>query len=94
MVSRLESQKDSIQEGVESASVHAGRIMGIVATAVRDVSRELGEFATDVFEMREASARAEADRETAAPAPEAPPASADGPPAAGVEPAPVEVFEE
>lgn len=62
MVSRLESGKDTVQVGIESAATHAGRIMGIVATAVRDVTQEVGEFATDVFDMREASRRAEADR--------------------------------
>jgi hypothetical protein len=62
MVSRLESGKDTLQEGVESAAIHAGRIMAIVAGAVRDVTHEIGEFATEVFEMREASQRAEADR--------------------------------
>ena len=63
MVDRLESRKDTVQVGVESAATHAGRIMGIIATAVRDVTREVGDFATDMFEMREASRRAEADRE-------------------------------
>jgi len=63
MVSRLERGKDTLQVGIESAAVHTGRIMGIVATAVRDVTQEVGEFATELFEMREASRRAEADRE-------------------------------
>jgi hypothetical protein len=35
--------------------------MGIVTGAVRDVTRELGDWATDIFEMREAANRAEAD---------------------------------
>ena len=70
MVSKLESRKDTLQMGIESAAMHAGRIMGIVATAVRDVTREIGEFATDVFEMREASQRAEADRGAATAGPE------------------------
>ena len=50
---------------MESGATHAGQIMGIVAGAVRDVTREIGDFATDVFEMREAAQRAEADRERA-----------------------------
>lgn len=60
-VERLERGKDVIQVGVESAAVHTGRIVVIVAGAVRDVTRELGDFASDVFEMREAARRAEAD---------------------------------
>jgi hypothetical protein len=32
-----------------------------VTTAVRDIAREVGSWATDAFEMREAAARAEAD---------------------------------
>ena len=60
-VDRLERGKDVVQVGVESAAVHIGRIVVIVAGAVRDVTRELGDFASDVFEMREAARRAEAD---------------------------------
>jgi hypothetical protein len=67
MLSKLETRKDTIQEGVESAATHAGRIATIVAGAVRDVAREVGEFATDVFEMREAARRAEADQPEAEP---------------------------
>ena len=56
-----ETRKDVIQAAVESGATHAGQIMGIVASAVRDVTREIGDFATDVFEMREAAQRAAAD---------------------------------
>lgn len=58
---RLERGKDSSRVGVESAAVHTGRIVVIVAGAVRDVTRELGDFDSDVFEMREAARRAEED---------------------------------
>ena len=61
MPGKVETRKDTVQVGIESAAVHAGRIAGIVAGAVRDVTREIGEFATDIFEMREAAQRAEAD---------------------------------
>ena len=67
MLSKLETRKDTIQEGVESAANHAGRIATIVAGAVRDVAREVGDFATDLFEMREAARRAEADQAEADP---------------------------
>lgn len=59
----LETRKDLVQEAVESGATHVGRIATIVTGAVRDVARELGSFATDVFEMREASSRALKDRE-------------------------------
>ena len=57
----LTNRKDTLQVAIESGATHAGQIMGIVAGAVRDVTRELGDWATDVFEMREAAKRAEAD---------------------------------
>jgi len=58
---KIETRKDTLQVAIESGATHVGQIMGIVAGAVRDVTRELGDWATDVFEMREASKRAEAD---------------------------------
>jgi len=61
---KTEIRKDTIQTIVESGSLHAGQIAGIIAGAVRDVTRELGDFATDVFEVREASRRAERDQES------------------------------
>jgi hypothetical protein len=62
-VGRWERRKDTAQEVIESGVTHVGQIMGIVVGAVRDVTRELGDFATDVFEMREASRRAAAEDE-------------------------------
>ena len=58
---RLETRKDTLQVAIESGATHVGQIMGIVAAAVRDVTQELGGWATDVFEMREAANRAETD---------------------------------
>jgi hypothetical protein len=58
---RLETRKDTLQVAIESGATHVGQIMGILVGAVRDVTRELGDWATDVFEMREAAKRAEAD---------------------------------
>lgn len=62
----LESRKDLVQEVVESGATHVGRIATIVTAAVRDVTREVGSWATDLFEMREASRRAQADHEAQA----------------------------
>ncbi len=61
MVSEFETRKDTVQELTESAADHVGRIAQIIAGAVRDVAREIGDWATDVIEMNEASRRARAD---------------------------------
>jgi hypothetical protein len=44
-------------------SGHVGRIATIVAAAVREIAHEVGEWASDAFEMRDAAARADADPE-------------------------------
>jgi hypothetical protein len=69
---KIETRKDVVQTAIESGATHVGQIMGIVAGAVRDVTRELGDFATDVFEMRDAARRAEADGPTDPPPPASP----------------------
>jgi hypothetical protein len=59
----LETRKDTIQVAVEGAFHHVGQIAGIISGAGRDVTRELGDWATEVFEMRDAARRARADRD-------------------------------
>ncbi|MGH3493438.1 MAG: hypothetical protein ACRDQ1_09400 [Sciscionella sp.] len=61
MVDKMESGKDIAQELVQSGAAHAGRIASILSSAVREVTGEVGEWFTDLFEMREAAARARAD---------------------------------
>ena len=61
----LETRKDTVQVMVESAFHHVGQIAGILTGAGREITRELGDWATDVFEMREAARRARADRGSA-----------------------------
>jgi hypothetical protein len=61
MVGNLESRKDMLQELTESAADHVGKIAMIITGAVRDVAREVGDWATDAFEMREAAHKATAD---------------------------------
>jgi hypothetical protein len=61
MVDRFEIGKDTVQVLAESAAGHAGRIATIVSGAVREVTREVGDWASDVLEMRDAAARARAD---------------------------------
>jgi hypothetical protein len=55
VISRVETAKDTVQVLTESAATHIGRIATIVTGAVRDVAREMGEWATDAFEMRDAA---------------------------------------
>ena len=61
-LSDLEISKDTLQTAIESGFDHVGKIASIIAGAGRDITRELGDWATDMFEMREAAARAKADR--------------------------------
>ncbi len=63
MVDRFEIGKDTVQVLAESAASHAGRIAGIISNAMREVTREVGDWAGDVMEMRDAAARARADDE-------------------------------
>ena len=63
MVSRLEIGKDTVQVLTVSAAAHLGRIATILTGAVRDVAQELGDWATDAFEMRDAANRAAAAEE-------------------------------
>jgi hypothetical protein len=60
---RLETRKDVAQAVIESGIDHVGRIMGIVVGAVAGVTSEVGGWATDMFELRDAARRAQADRE-------------------------------
>ena len=60
---KLETRKDVAQAVIESGIDHVGRIVGIVVGAVGDVTTEVGSWATDVFELRDAARRAEVDRE-------------------------------
>jgi chemotaxis response regulator CheB len=61
-VDGLETAKDTVQVLTESAASHIGRIAVIITGAVRDVARELGDWATDAFEMRDAAKRAQSDQ--------------------------------
>jgi hypothetical protein len=61
MVGRLEVAKDTAQVLTESAATHVGRIATIITGAVREIAHEMGEWATDAFEMKDAAARATDD---------------------------------
>lgn len=57
--------KDTVQAITESAATHVGNIATIITGAVRDVTRETGDWFSDLLEMREASERAAADTDEA-----------------------------
>lgn len=61
MVGQFGNGMDVFQEVTESATGHISNIAGIVTSAVRDVARETGDWVTDLVEMPEAAARANAD---------------------------------
>ncbi|MGH3648015.1 MAG: hypothetical protein ACRDTM_12670 [Micromonosporaceae bacterium] len=62
MLGKGEITKDVIQESVESAATHVGHIATIITGAIRDIAREVGDFATDLYEVADSSRRARADR--------------------------------
>jgi hypothetical protein len=64
-IGRWEIAKDTAQVVTEAAAVHVGRMASIVSGAVRGVAHEMGELATEVFEMRAAAGRAAADNAAA-----------------------------
>lgn len=57
-IGRAEIAKDTFQVLTEATATHVGRIATILSGAIRDIARELGDLASDVFEMREAASRA------------------------------------
>ena len=62
-LSKGEIRKDALQHTVEAGAEAVAAVTTILATAVRDVARAVGGFATEVFEIREASRRARAENE-------------------------------
>jgi hypothetical protein len=61
VISKVETAKDTVQVLTESAANHVGRIAMIITGAVREIAHEMGEWATDAFEMREAANKAATD---------------------------------
>lgn len=57
-LSRAEIAKDALQHTVEAGAETVAAVSGILTTAVRDVARAVGGFATEMFEIREAARRA------------------------------------
>jgi hypothetical protein len=61
VVGRFEVAKDTAQVLTESAALHVGRIATILTGAIREVAHEMGEWASDAFEMRDAAGKAAVD---------------------------------
>ena len=57
-LSRNEIRKDALQDGVTAAAQAVGSVTTIVTSAVTDVARTLGGFATEIFEIRDSTRRA------------------------------------
>ncbi len=62
-LSKAEIRKDALQDGVTAASHAVGSVATIVTTAVGEVARTLGGFATELFEIRDSARRAGRDHE-------------------------------
>lgn len=62
-LSKSEIRKDAVQNVVEASAATVGQVTTIIATAVKDVAGVLGGFATELFEIRDATRRAADDGE-------------------------------
>jgi hypothetical protein len=72
-LSKGEIAKDAIQAGAEAAAQTVGEVATILTRALGEVATAVGGFATEVFEIRDASRRAlEEHGELAHPPPAAP----------------------
>ncbi len=57
-LSKAEIRKDALQDGVTAASHTVGSVATIITSAVGDLARALGGFATELFEIRDSARRA------------------------------------
>jgi len=62
-LSKAEIRKDAVQESVTAASHAVGAVATILTTAVSDVARTIGGFATELFEIRDSARRAGRDHD-------------------------------
>jgi hypothetical protein len=69
-LSKAEIRKDALQDGVTAASQAVGAATTIITTAVGDLARTIGGFATEIFEIRDAARRAGQDHAGPGGAPE------------------------
>jgi hypothetical protein len=57
-LSKPEIGKDAVQSTVEAAATAVGEVASIITKAVQDVAGALGGFATELFEIKDASKKA------------------------------------
>jgi len=62
-LSKAEIRKDALQDGFTAASHVVGSVATILTTAVSDVARAMGGFATEIFEIRDSARRARQDHD-------------------------------
>jgi hypothetical protein len=62
-LSKAEIRKDAVQDGVTAASQAVGTVSTILTTAVGDIARAIGGFATEMFEIRDAARKASHDHD-------------------------------
>lgn len=67
-LSKAEIRKDALQDGVTAASQAVGAVTTIVTTAIGDLARTMGGFATEIFEIRDSARRASQDHLDVVPA--------------------------
>ena len=60
-LSKAEIRKDALQDGVTAASQAVGSVTTIITTAVGDIARTVGGFATEIFEIRDSVRKAGRD---------------------------------
>jgi ABC-type transporter Mla subunit MlaD len=60
-LSGAEIGKDAVQSTIEAAATTVGEVATILTRAVRDVATAVGDFATEVFEIRDSSRKAAED---------------------------------
>ncbi|MCW2828468.1 MAG: hypothetical protein JWQ67_2084 [Marmoricola sp.] len=68
-LSKAEIRKDALQDGVTAASQAVGTVTTIITTAIGDLARAVGGFATEIFEIRDAARRAGRDHLDVVPSP-------------------------
>ncbi len=62
-LSKSEIGKDAVQATVEAAAQTVGQVASIIARAVQDIAGAVGGFATEVYEIRDASRKAAEEHE-------------------------------
>lgn len=60
-LSKAEIRKDALQDGVTAASHAVGSVATTITSAVGDIARAVGGFATEIFEIRDSARKAGQD---------------------------------